>query len=265
FPDSAVKPIPEYTEGFRIYLENTVATQNTIQWDGTWAREWPDEYNACEGVGDMTIDRDLRLDPATSGSISNVGDYQHLVIVLGFDDADLGKTYTFTIKNVEVCGKSIIRPGLASLKDLFLKTVTPTSEPVGVTINSGTVKVKTIDIGEGVIRSQIYLTRTDTFTGPCYVSVNLPDDSALNVTQFRTYVSNTTDHSAPDGWVSDLQVDASAGGSLTGDVSTYWDGNLWSGSPSTTALTEVCIIITFADGTAENADYTFTINQIMVN
>jgi len=107
FPNSAVKPIPTYTDGFQIYLENTMATANTGQWAGTWQREWPDEYDACGGVGKMKINRDLKIDPAEPASVSNVGDYQHLVLVLKFDAANAGKQYTFTISKVEVYGDSV--------------------------------------------------------------------------------------------------------------------------------------------------------------
>jgi len=103
FPNSEVKPIEEYTEGFQIYLENTKATDNTAIWAGTWKHEWPDEYNEIGGVGNMTINRDL-AEPAES---DEVGDYQHLVIVLKFDDPDLGEEYTFTISDVAVYGDSV--------------------------------------------------------------------------------------------------------------------------------------------------------------
>jgi len=107
FPKSAVKPLPEYTDGFRIYLENVKGTENTAIWGGTWAREWPDEYNAIGGVGKISINRNLEIDPNTEGSESNVGDYHSYNLVLGFDDADVGKNYKFTISNVGVFGVKI--------------------------------------------------------------------------------------------------------------------------------------------------------------
>ena len=107
FPNSAVKPIPEYTDGFRIYLENNQETVNTPIWSGTWAREWPDEYNAIGGIGKMSINRDLTIDPNVTGSVSNVGDYQYLALVLGFDAAHLGTSYKFIISNVGVFADGI--------------------------------------------------------------------------------------------------------------------------------------------------------------
>jgi len=107
FPNSSVKPIPDYTDGFRIYLENIKATENTPAWKGTWQHEWPDEYNAIGGVGTMTINRDLSVDGDGDPIGSEVADYQHLVIVLMFEDVDEGEEYTFTISNVAVYGDSI--------------------------------------------------------------------------------------------------------------------------------------------------------------
>jgi len=102
FPNSTVKPYDTYTDGFQIYLDNNKATDNTSLWGGTWQREWPDEYNAIGGVGRMTINRDLKIDPKVDGSASNVGDYQNYTMIVKFDDADLGKEYKFTISNVGV-------------------------------------------------------------------------------------------------------------------------------------------------------------------
>ena len=103
FPNSTVKPIDEYTEGFQIYLENTKATANTAAWAGTWQHEYREEYEEIGGVGTMTINRDL-TEPAES---NEVGDYQHLVIVLKFEDTDEGEEYTFTISDVAVYGDSV--------------------------------------------------------------------------------------------------------------------------------------------------------------
>jgi hypothetical protein len=90
--DAATKPKATYTEGFRVYLENTTS------WAGTWQHEYPEEYNAAGGVGKVIIDRDL-----TQPEISvETGDYHQLVSVFLFDEADEGKTYTFTISNVGV-------------------------------------------------------------------------------------------------------------------------------------------------------------------
>jgi len=107
FPNSAIKPIPEYTEGFRIYLENINATPDTPAWKGTWQHEWPDEYNAIGGVGTMTINRDLSVDGDGDPLGSEVADYHYLAIVLIFEDADEGEEYTFTISDVAVYGDSI--------------------------------------------------------------------------------------------------------------------------------------------------------------
>ena len=103
FSDSSVKPINEYTDGFRIYLENTKATANTAQWGGTWKHEYVEEYNAIGGVGTMTINRDL----AKPEESDEVGDYQNLVLVLKFDDTHDGQQYTFTISNVAVYGAEV--------------------------------------------------------------------------------------------------------------------------------------------------------------
>jgi hypothetical protein len=107
FPNSAVKPIPVYTEGFQIYLENTKATDNTAIWAGTWQKQRAEEYDAIGGVGKLSTNWDLKIDPAVEDSISEVGDYHHLVIVVIFDDADAGKKYSFTINKAEVYGDSV--------------------------------------------------------------------------------------------------------------------------------------------------------------
>jgi len=107
FPNSSVKPIPDYTDGFRIYLENNKATPNTTVWAGTWQHEWPDEYNAIGGAGKMTINRDLSVDGDGDPLGSEIGDYQHLVLVLVFEDADEGKEYKYTISNVGIYGEKI--------------------------------------------------------------------------------------------------------------------------------------------------------------
>jgi hypothetical protein len=107
FPNSAVKPIPVYTEGFQIYLENTKATANTAIWAGTWQKQRAEEYDAIGGVGKLSTNWDLKIDPLEPASISEVGDYQHLVLVLIFEDADAGKKYSFTINKAEVYGDSV--------------------------------------------------------------------------------------------------------------------------------------------------------------
>ena len=104
FPAGEITPIEDYTEGFRIYLENTKATPNTDQWAGTWQHEYSQEYEEIGGVGTMTINRNLAL-PAES---NEVGDYQHLVIVVAFDGEDFeDKEYSFTILDVGVYGEGI--------------------------------------------------------------------------------------------------------------------------------------------------------------
>jgi len=260
FPNSAVKPIPEYTEGFRIYLENTVATPNTAQWAGTWAREWPDEFNACGGVGAMAIDRDLRLDPMTAGSVSNVGDYQHLVIVLGFEDEDVGKEYKFTITKVEVWGDEVVMPGLASMTSFFsaedLQSLCGT-----VTFTDGKVKAKTAKSWDDSIRVQVHFFNTgNIFKGGYYVSINVPD-TALNITQFRAYAGDFA-LDDPNGWVSDKILN---GANMKGDLTHYWDGKLWSGDPNKeNDLHAIVLILVFDPGTAEGLDFEFTINQLLV-
>ena len=103
FPEGATKPIEEYTEGFRVYLENTKATENTAAWAGTWQHEYREEYDEIGGVGTITINRDL-TEPEES---DEVGDYQHLVIVLVFEDEFENEEYTFTISNVGVYGEGV--------------------------------------------------------------------------------------------------------------------------------------------------------------
>ncbi|MDR0387365.1 MAG: hypothetical protein LBH57_04945, partial [Treponema sp.] len=90
--DSEAKPKTSYTEGFRVYLENTTS------WAGTWQHEYAEEYNAAGGAGTVAINRDL-TQPEES---VETGDYHQLVSVFLFNDADEGKTYTFTISNVGV-------------------------------------------------------------------------------------------------------------------------------------------------------------------
>lgn len=107
FPNSSVKPLDNYIDGFNIYLENIKGTDNTGAWAGTWQHEFQDEYDAIGGVGTMSINRDLTKDGDGDPAGSEVGDYQHLVVVLKFDDADLGEDYTFTISNVGVYGAGI--------------------------------------------------------------------------------------------------------------------------------------------------------------
>jgi len=115
FPDSSVKPLPAFGEGFHLYFENIKTTENNTLGDGSWQSEPVEEYSAIGGVGTMKVDRNLAEGLNTITNKNNVGDYQQLVISVRFAATHEGKDYSFYISNVGVyCeGISSAYPGEA--------------------------------------------------------------------------------------------------------------------------------------------------------
>lgn len=107
FPDSAVKPYDNYTQGLDLYFENIKATDNTDRFEGSWQSVPIEEYNAVKGVGTMTVDRKLTEHFNANTGKNNVGDYHHLVIRLKFPSAHIGRDYSFYISNAGVFGDKI--------------------------------------------------------------------------------------------------------------------------------------------------------------
>jgi len=110
FPAGEVTPI-EGLGGFAHGL-GRIAQIGTAE-DGGYTQNhaWTSEYEDLEGaVGAISIVRDLQKKKDgtnATGADNEKGDYHILSIALFFDAADVGKTYKFTISNVEVGGEEI--------------------------------------------------------------------------------------------------------------------------------------------------------------